>query len=127
MQQLSPPLQCDDRFTHHLRSLADAPQVERHRGQGHRGDCYHLPIGRAAADSHPHPRCFQLPQLLTELALPGKVFAASRAPHTPSHQGDEYPVFVVIGEALEFVAVGQALEVVGVGYGHAPPGLAHIA
>jgi len=51
---------------------------EGHQGEGHQGDCRHLPIQSAAADPHPHPRCFRLPQLPAQLALLGEVFAESQ-------------------------------------------------
>jgi len=53
--------------------------------EGHRGDCRHLTIRRVAAAPHRHSRCFRLPELLTELAPLGEVFAALQAPKTPAH------------------------------------------
>jgi len=66
------------------------------------------------ADSHPDPRCFQQAELLAELAPPGEVIAQSQAPKTPSHQVDESPEVVVVGEDLRFKTMGQAPEVVAV-------------
>ena len=94
-QQPLPPLQREDRFTPPLPSHPGVPQGERHweeghwgeeyQGEGYRGACCHLPIQSAATDPHPHPRCFRLPQLLSELAPPGEVFPASQAPNAPAH------------------------------------------
>ena len=100
---------------------------EGHQGKGHRGDCRNLPIQSAAADPHPHPRCFWLPQFLAELAPPGEVVTGSQAPNAPAHLGDESPELVILGEDPGFVAVGQVPEVLAVGYAHASPGLALVA
>ena len=146
-QQPSPPLQCDDWFTPRLPSHLGVPQGEGHWGEGHwgerhwgeghwgeghwgerhLGDCRQLPMCWAAANPHPHPKCFRLPQVLAELAPLGEVFAASQAPKTPAQGGDESPEFVVVGKAQGFVAVGQAPEVVAVVYPWTSPGLAQVA
>ena len=98
-----------------------------HWGEGHQGHCHNLPIGRSAADPHPHPRCFWLPQPLAEFALLGVVFTASQALNAPANQGDESMEFVVVGKALGFVAVRHALEVVAMGYACASLRLAQVA
>jgi len=64
---------------------AEAHRGEKHQGEGYRADCRHQPIQSAAADTHPHLRFLRLPQLLTELAPLGEVFAASQTPDAPAH------------------------------------------
>jgi hypothetical protein len=73
-------------------------------------------IGLAAADPHPHPRRFRLPQRFADLEPLGDVFAQSQPQISPAHSGNESLVFVVVGKAPNFVAMGQAVEVVAVRY-----------
>ena len=125
-------MQPEDWFSPSLPSHPGAPQGQEHRGEGnwgegHRGDCHHLPIRGAATNSHPHPKCFRLPQLLAELAPLGDVFAASHTPKPPAHRGDKSPEFVFVGEAPRFVAMGQVPEVVALGDARASAGLAQVA
>ena len=100
-----PPLARENWFTSRLPRNPRAPQGDGHRGEGHLaegrlpeghageeylgeghwGDCRFLPIRRVAAVPHQHPRCFQLAQLLAELALLGEVVAASQPPTTAAH------------------------------------------
>jgi len=93
---------------------------------GHWGDCRHLPNCQAAADPHPHPRCFWLPQLVAELGPLGELFAVSQATNAPPHSGDGSPVLMVVGKALGVVAVGQLPDVVAVGFARPSPGLAQV-
>ena len=112
-----------------LLSHIGAPSGEGHWGEGcwgargqeegHQGACRHLPIRRAAADPHTHLRWFLLPQLVTELSPPGEVDAASQAPHSPAHGGDESVQCVVLGEVPRCVSEGHVPQVVGVGHSDA--------
>jgi hypothetical protein len=77
------------------------PQREGHRGEGHQGDCRHLPIQSAAADPHSHPRCFRLPQLLAELAALGEVYAASQAPNAAAVRGCPLAAIMILGYSYE--------------------------
>jgi len=77
------------------RHRGEGHRGERHRAEGHRGeghpgdehpgDCRHLTICLVAAALYRYPRCFRLPQLLTELAPLGEVFAASQVSKPPAH------------------------------------------
>ena len=100
-------------------TLGEGHNGEGRRGEGHHGDCRRLPFRRAAADPDPDPLCLQLPQRHAELALPGEVFAASQAPKTPAHWGDESPKFMVMGEAPGFVVMGRSLRLFALRYAHA--------
>jgi hypothetical protein len=86
-----------------------------------------LPIQSAAADPHPHPRCFRLPQLLAVLAPLGEVFASLEAQNAPAQGEDESPELVVVGDAPGFMAMGQTSEVLALGYVRESPGLGQAA